>query len=447
MKKYHLNYIYISLTLLIDLISLIIALKLAIFIRVDILGDSLPSFKLESIDKYYWLIIVPILIFIYENIYLMRYDFWTDLQKIFKAIFISFIIVMTLLSVIKISYEYSRVFIIIFFIISAFIVPIFKRLFKDFLFKFDIFRVGVKIVSKDIIQYNKLYNEINKNRYIGFKNSDKNYEVVIIYSKHMKLDKLTNLISKYSNKTKDIYIVPYMDFIDFSYANIVNYSNIRVSAIHIENKLLNKKNIVFKSFFEKILILLVSPLIVILNIFISIIIKLDSKGSILYKQKRLAKDGKIFYIYKYRTMYENSEKVLDKYLKSNPLELKYYKKFHKYQNDPRITKIGKILRKTSLDEIPQFFNILRGEMSLIGPRPYMIEEIDDIGEDNKDIILKVKPGITGFWQVSGRNDLSFNNRVQLDIWYIKNWSLWIDFVIFIKTIKELTSIKRIKGIK
>jgi undecaprenyl-phosphate galactose phosphotransferase len=133
-------------------------------------------------------------------------------------------------------------------------------------------------------------------------------------------------------------------------------------------------------------------------------------------------------------MYENSEKLLKTYLANHPEEIKYYKKYHKYKNDPRITKIGKILRETSLDELPQIINVLKGEMSIVGPRPYMLNELNKLGSF-KEFILKVKPGITGLWQVSGRNNLTFKERNELEVWYIKNWSLWLDFVILVKTIK------------
>jgi undecaprenyl-phosphate galactose phosphotransferase len=133
-------------------------------------------------------------------------------------------------------------------------------------------------------------------------------------------------------------------------------------------------------------------------------------------------------------MYEKSEELLQTYLKKYPDEINYYNKYHKYQNDPRITKIGKILRATSLDELPQIINIIKGEMSWVGPRPYMLNESEKLGK-NLPFILRVKPGITGLWQVSGRNNLTFKERNELEVWYIKNWFLWDDFVILIKTIK------------
>lgn len=200
-------------------------------------------------------------------------------------------------------------------------------------------------------------------------------------------------------------------------------------------------NVLLKFSIERILSVILFPFILILHIFFIVLIKLDSKGSVIFKQKRLGKDNRSFSCYKYRTMYENSNSILESYLEENPDEKEYYSIYHKYKNDPRVTRIGKVLRKTSLDELPQFYNILRGDMNLIGPRPYMIKEKDKINKESLDIITKVKPGITGLWQVSGRNKLTFKKRIELDTWYILNWSLWLDLKIFIKTIFILIKIE------
>jgi len=372
--------------------------------------------------------------FLFEKIYFIRYDFWGDTKKVLKGLLFSSLAVFTVISLTKISDEYSRTFILIFFILSFIIVPTFKRLFKKILFNFDIFKIKVKIVANDS-QYDLLYNEIRDNWYFGFKNAQENYNMVIISSNKFDINDLQNIIKKYTKKTKDIYVVPYMDHLDFSHTEIVDYSNIRLSALHIENRLLNYKNILIKYFSEKLLVILISPFVLFLHFIILIIIKLDSKGSVIFKQKRLGKNSKKFSCYKYRTMYIDNQKILDDYLKNNPDEVKYYEIYHKYKNDPRITKVGEFLRKTSLDEFPQFYNVLKGDMNLIGPRPYMLNEKEKIGTFNEELILNVKPGITGLWQVSGRNELTFKQRVNLDTWYIQNWSLWMDFVIFMKTIK------------
>ncbi|KYK91244.1 sugar transferase, partial [Aggregatibacter actinomycetemcomitans] len=166
---------------------------------------------------------------------------------------------------------------------------------------------------------------------------------------------------------------------------------------------------------------------------VAIAIKLEEKkGQLFFKQKRLGIDGKEFTCYKFRTMFEE-QSFMAAWLDEHPEEKQYYDIYHKYVNDPRITRIGAFLRKTSLDELPQLFNVLKGDMSLIGPRPYMVNEKDSMG-DSMMLVLSMKPGITGLWQVSGRSETSFHERVQMDIWYMKNWSLWNDVIIFLKTI-------------
>jgi len=261
-----------------------------------------------------------------------------------------------------------------------------------------------------------------------------NYDMVIISSKSLELEAMNKKIEKYLDDNDEVYVVPYVTSINFANSNIMEYSNIRYNTIQIQNKLLIRRNIWIKNGVDFFLTMMILPFFVIIHTFIAIAIKLDSKGSVFFKQERLGKNGTTFVCYKYRTMYENSENLLSEYLKKHPEEVEYYYEFHKYKNDPRITKIGKILRTTSLDELAQIINVFKADMSLVGPRPYMLSESEKLAK-SKDFILKVKPGITGLWQVSGRNNLTFKERNELEVWYIKNWSLWADFVILIKTIK------------
>ncbi|RXK12344.1 UDP-phosphate galactose phosphotransferase [Halarcobacter mediterraneus] len=434
-NKLNFNFIlYIILIVLVDIFALILSLQLAVEFRTNFFPRTFPTFSFDEIDKYYWVLLLILTIFAYEKIYFIRYDFWSDTKRVLKGLFLSFATILIVITLTRISNDYSRAVFILFFLFAAFLVPFFKRIFKKVLFKFDIFKIKVKILANEP-EYSMIKKEIELNWYFGFIPNDSKYDMVLISSKKFTVNELQKAIKKFSKKTKDIYIIPYVDNIDFTYVSIVNYSNIRLSAIHIENKLLNYKNIIIKAIFEKMLVVLLAPFILFLHLFIVVLIKLDSKGSARFKQKRFTKNSKDFSCYKYRTMYENSDALLKKYLEENPDEVEYYEKYHKYKNDPRITKVGKFLRSTSLDELPQFFNILRGDMNLIGPRPYMLNELDKIGLDNQNIIFQVKPGITGLWQVSGRNDLTFEQRLELDNWYIQNWSLWLDFTIFMKTIK------------
>ena len=162
----------------------------------------------------------------------------------------------------------------------------------------------------------------------------------------------------------------------------------------------------------------------------------ENKGPLFFEQLRIGKNGKEFRFYKYRSMVMHADEKLWKYLNNNPEAKAEYKKYKKLKNDPRITKIGEFLRKTSLDEFPQFINVLKGEMTLVGPRPYLEREIDDIGNYYPKIIA-LKPGVTGFWQVSGRNDVTFKDRLEMDMEYYNNRSLKLDFKLLIKTVLKV----------
>ena len=428
------HYILALLLVLIDSLALFFTLELTMAVRQNYFHGYLPLLNSADVSKYYWIVVITILTLIVEKIYFTRHDFWGDLKRIYKALFFSFLAVFTVITLTKMSDEYSRIFILLFFLLALFILPFFKRFSKKMLFSLQIFKINIFILAKDEALAT-LLQEMRDNWYLGFHPSKKAFEVVLINSKSFTTTELELLIQTYAQKTRDLYVVPYMSHIDFSHTTIMDYSNIKVSAIHLENRLLNYKNIFIKYFFEKILTILIFPLALVLHIFISLAIKLNSSGPVIFKQKRLGKDGKVFSCYKYRTMHSENGGILEEYLQKNPDEVEYYATYHKYKNDPRITKVGNILRKTSLDEFPQFYNILQGKMNLIGPRPYMLSEKKKMGETHEEVILKVKPGITGLWQVSGRNELSFKERVTLDSWYIQNWSLWGDFVILVKTIK------------
>lgn len=160
------------------------------------------------------------------------------------------------------------------------------------------------------------------------------------------------------------------------------------------------------------------------------------KESIFFTQNRIGIDGKIIKIYKYRSMVPNAEQILEELMEKDPKIREEYLTNKKLDPDPRVTPLGAFLRKTSLDEMPQFINVLKGDMSLIGPRPYLPREIDDMGKYYKTII-KSKPGITGMWQANGRSDVGFADRCKLDDYYYNNWSIWLDVIIIVKTIKAV----------
>ena len=157
--------------------------------------------------------------------------------------------------------------------------------------------------------------------------------------------------------------------------------------------------------------------------------------SIFYTQKRIGKKGKIIHIFKFRSMIPNADEKLKELLKE-PKYKEEWDKYQKLEKDPRITKIGKILRKTSLDEFPQFINVLRGDMSLIGPRPLVEGELDT-HNGNHEIYESVRPGITGWWGANGRSCTNYADRLELEYYYCKNCSIWLDIKCFFKTIKAV----------
>ena len=165
-------------------------------------------------------------------------------------------------------------------------------------------------------------------------------------------------------------------------------------------------------------------------------IKSGDHDNIIFSQNRIGKNGKLIKIYKFRSMIPNAEAELERLMKEDPKIREEYLTNKKLKDDPRITSVGHFLRKTSLDEWPQFVNVLKGEMSFIGPRPYLPREKEDMGQ-YYDSIIKLKPGVTGMWQANGRSDVEFSYRCKLDDYYYHNWSIWLDFTIIYKTIKSV----------
>lgn len=188
----------------------------------------------------------------------------------------------------------------------------------------------------------------------------------------------------------------------------------------------------FDIFFSGSILLLFSPLFLL----IMGAIKLASPGAIFFSQTRLGLKGKEFTCYKFRTMQQEAEKKLQFILDTNPLLFAEWTLNQKLKRDPRIFRLGSLLRKFSLDEFPQFWNVLKGDLSIVGPRPYMLEQQKELGI-HRSLILSVRPGLTGLWQTSGRSHTSFERRVELDAEYVRRKSFWLDLYLIAKTIPQL----------
>jgi Undecaprenyl-phosphate galactose phosphotransferase WbaP len=171
---------------------------------------------------------------------------------------------------------------------------------------------------------------------------------------------------------------------------------------------------------------------------LALLIKTGSDGPVFYRQQRMGREGRVFTVLKFRTMYLDAHEKLEEILATDPARREEYERYHKLQDDPRVTSIGRVLRRFSLDELPQVINVLFGEMSLVGPRAYMPGELPKMKGLSR-AVLQTPPGITGLWQVSGRNRLSFETRVDLDVHYIQNWSPWLDLYLLVRTFPVVLS--------
>ena len=260
---------------------------------------------------------------------------------------------------------------------------------------------------------------------------------VLIAIPYLEQVKKQEIIHSVQPLVRNICIIPSLSAIPMGGADLETFFDEKFMLIRIRNNLARDINKLIKLIFDLIVGLLICIPVIPIIIACAIWVKLDSKGPIFYNAKRIGKNGKEFTCYKFRSMYTNADELLAQYLAENLVAKKEWDEFQKLHDfDPRVTKAGKIMRKTSLDELPQILNVLKGEMSLVGPRPYLPREKKMMGHFY-NIIISTVPGITGYWQVNGRSDVTFEGRLKMDDWYIRNWSVWIDIVLLFKTIKAV----------
>lgn len=230
----------------------------------------------------------------------------------------------------------------------------------------------------------------------------------------------------------DVSVIPAMRGVPLHGTDMSHFFSHEVAMLRIRNNLRRWPARLTKRIFDTVVAFLLFCVLSPLLIVIALQIRKDG-GPALFVHPRVGKNGKIFNCYKFRTMVVNAEAQLEKLLQDHPDLRDQWEQEFKLKIDPRISKIGRFLRRTSLDELPQLLNVIRGEMSLVGPRPVVAAELERY-RDEVGYYLMVRPGMTGLWQVSGRNDLDYDTRVYLDTWYVKNWSLWHDQIILFKTI-------------
>ncbi len=415
-----------------DMCIIAIAILLAYKSR-EILIE-LNDIPLKKYLTFFPLYVVPLFLFIYEGIYRYRYDFWQETKHILQALFLSMMIVFAYLALTRNIEHYSRFVILSSFFYMGLLIPFEKRFLKWFFFKIGWWKKEAKLYGKDPFLEKKIFS----NPYLGYIPSSSCTKTVFLNARNIDPKKIDTILKKEIRKHHEVIFISTLKDFNLAQSQILEFFNFRTNLILLTNRLEDRGNLILKEVFDKfsaiVITILLLPLMGIISLIIFI---LEPTAPIFYRQKRLGKDGKVFEVLKFRTMKVNSDQILTQYLKEHPYKAKEWKVYKKIKGyDPRVTRVGIFLRKYSLDELPQLINVIKGEMSLVGPRPYIPSELEKI-EEVKDIILSVKPGLTGLWQVLGRNNLSFEERLEIDRWYVYNWSLWGDLVILIKTFKAV----------
>ncbi len=453
-----------------DIFSLILSFLFAALCRIYVssIFHSLPpyswSLAFYTLKNFWWLFISIPLAFCYQRVYDRRLPFWDETKEVIKALILAFFIIYALIAMKKVGTQISRLTIGFTLLTSIILIPSIRYLVKTSLFKMTLFRrkalilgtgpgaadliraikketyLGYEIVGLlddnptthgQYIENKKIYGSIKEiNKFVKFLEIDSIFIAVPSFSS----SQLSNLFASVQGLVKEVCIVPEFRNFGMLNAEASTLFSEKLFLIKVQNNLKSSINCFIKRSFDIIVSITILPILLPLLGVISLLILLDSPGFPIFIHERIGKNGRKIRVYKFRTMHKNSQEILRRHLEKDPLAKQEWETYFKLKNDPRITRIGKFLRRTSLDELPQIFNVLKGEMSFVGPRPVTEEELKKYYGEFSSFYYMVSPGITGLWQVSGRNEVAYEDRVKMDVWYVLNWSLWLDIILLIRTI-------------
>lgn len=399
-----------------------------------------------------------------KQTYMNRIQFWKVLERCFAAVFYGTAAIIVVLYFVKEAGNTSRFFILLNGVFVFILVIFFRYIMKRILCHFDIFKIPILIIGggktaevlvkgiKD--NYGEMYKIIGiledyeRNEELrqypvlgGFRDAERIIKErainnVVIAAPGLAQNDIISLVNRVQPLVHNLSIVPNLIAIPMSGIKAERFFNEKIMLLRLKNNLASPLNRWIKYSFDFICTLIGTVIISPIFLLISIWIYFDSPGPVIFKHTRIGKNGKAFGCYKFRTMCMNADKKLAELLANDTAAKAEWERDFKLKDDPRVTKVGKFLRKTSLDELPQIFNVLKGEMSLVGPRPVVDKELEKYGEYLDDYLM-VRPGITGMWQVNGRSDTTYEERVHMDSWYVRNWSIWIDIMLLWRTVKSV----------
>ena len=453
-----------------DYIAIVLGTLAAYYLRVNL--QILPVSDHFKVDEIYVYGIIPIVflsILLLNNAYSLVTPYWDMMKNLFRSITIGVVVSIVLMYTGHVINDVSRLFVafaylfILFFIFSGrFIVG--KILSKAGYLTIPVLLVGagktaelvkksldrMPIATYKIIGYvddkpksstiAKEYPCLGAFSDVEHVSKDTGVQTVLICAPGLEPKKLVSLINRLQLLVKRVAFVPELFGLPTSNITARGMMEEQAVVLRVQNNLARKSNRIMKRIFDIVATVCGGLLILPILAIVAVLIYLDSPGPIVFGHKRVGQGGKEFPCYKFRSMVPNAQEALEVYLKENPTAREEWERDFKLKDDPRVTRIGKFLRKTSLDELPQLWNVLVGDMSLVGPRPIVRDEIVKYGDYINDFYL-VPPGITGVWQVSGRSDTTYEERVLMDSWYVHNWSVWIDIVYLLKTVLAVVKSK------
>lgn len=464
---------YLSL-LALDLSAYYVSVFIAVIIRrtvVDLFIPGLPTFTftLSYTASMYWVPVVIIVFFFFSGLYRTRYPFWEETRNIARSLTLSLFFIALTFYLLRQHVNVLRLFFVLLWLSSLFVFPFFRYWGKRLLYKLGPWRENVIILGageQAIATVKGLSHEEHLGyRVLGFLDDDPKkigktleisnhsyrvYGEIANFTKFVSVlsidtvfiavpyppEILRNLINHVYKYVRRVILIPDIQGVSIFNSELHYLFREKLFMIKVHNSLNSPTNLLIKRAYDLVLSTIIFLLISPFFLLICILIKATSPGPVFFVQERIGKNGKIFKALKFRSMYIDAEQKLKEILKKDKKAREHYEKYWKLKDDPRITRIGGFLRRLSLDELPQIINIFKGEMSLIGPRPYLPSELEQIGEPF-NIISSVVPGLSGLWQVSGRSDTDYNFRVQTDVWYVQNWSMWLDIIILVRTPWEI----------
>jgi len=455
-----------------DVFAIFIVLQTALLIRKDLLPrfSFFPEFTPQTDIKFFWWVFYVWLFFLaYEGLYTKRFSFWDEIKILWKVSLLSTLGIFTVLYLGKIGEQVSRTIIVLSCIISIPLMPLIRINAKKLLILTGILKKKALILGAGEtgrLIFNALQRDKNLGlTVVGFLDDDPakigtiikgikvhagvdkaqkyigrcGIEDVIIAMPGCNKDRLISLINHLQHKANNILLIPDLFGISVLGTNLQHFFQEQAIGLEVRNNLAEPLNRIIKNMFDFTISILLLVMLIIPIAIIALAIRIGSSGAAIYSHERIGKDNKPFKCYKFRTMYSNADIRLHSLLENSPESKVEWENTQKLRNDPRVTRIGRFLRQTSLDELPQILNVLKSEMSLVGPRPVTQGELNNHYKDQAQLCFGVLPGITGLWQVSGRSNTSYSYRIALDSWYVRNWNLWLDIVILFKTIRVVVN--------